>query len=238
MLHIHLQDCVSTQTYLKSKLESFLQLSSSLLVSCNQQTSGYGRDGKQWHSLENSLSFSCVVSSNEESTLTPLEIGILLSNFILARFGVRLKLKWPNDLLTTDYKKCGGIICHKGFAERVVVGIGINLGKIDKNILNLSFDTPIDSVDRESIFSSEEKKRISQQIYKYILKNRMSSKTVRDKWIQNCIHTNQQVSLNNSGCVTRGTFVGISDQGLAQIIVDEKLNSFASGNLRILSSID
>ena len=60
----------------------------------------------------------------------PLLVAVITARFIAERFGIRVTLKWPNDLLFAG-RKLGGILCETsaqgGGAEALVVGIGINV---------------------------------------------------------------------------------------------------------------
>jgi len=60
-----------------------------------------------------------------------LEIGLITISFLKNKFNKDLFLKWPNDILTSDGKKCGGILCQYIDKSTIVVGLGINLGKLE-----------------------------------------------------------------------------------------------------------
>jgi BirA family biotin operon repressor/biotin-[acetyl-CoA-carboxylase] ligase len=60
--------------------------------------------------------------------LIPLAAGVAVSEALDA-FGVRARLKWPNDLVVAE-KKIGGLLAEASSAERiesVVLGVGLNL---------------------------------------------------------------------------------------------------------------
>ena len=60
------------------------------------------------------------------TTLVTLAAGVALAQGIEAATGLRVDLKWPNDLYVAR-RKLGGILAE-GVADAVVVGYGINVG--------------------------------------------------------------------------------------------------------------
>lgn len=98
------------------------------------QTAGRGRSGRAWRQPEGAaLAVSLIVPWPEGPgrVKLPLEMGILLARGLSARFGLDVRLKWPNDLLVSR-RKLGGLLVEarsnedgEGYA---VVGIGINVG--------------------------------------------------------------------------------------------------------------
>ncbi len=98
------------------------------------QTNGRGRRGRQWVSSSgDSATFSVAFERSLDEPVRSLAglslaIGVALAE-ALEEFGVRLALKWPNDLLC-EGRKVGGILIEtrrERELERVVVGVGLNL---------------------------------------------------------------------------------------------------------------
>jgi len=96
------------------------------------QTGGRGRLGREWVSPVGGAYVSCVLRPR----LTPAEIAPLPlvaavgAARALESFGVRVGLKWPNDL-EVDGRKLGGILiemtAEASRVEWVVVGCGVNV---------------------------------------------------------------------------------------------------------------
>lgn len=103
-------------------------------VVARRQTAGRGRAGRAWRQPEGAaLSVSLIVPWPEgpDRVKLPIEMGVVLANGLSAKFGLDVRLKWPNDLLVSR-KKLGGLLVEaragddgEGFA---VVGIGLNVG--------------------------------------------------------------------------------------------------------------
>lgn len=127
----------STNDAAKSLVEWILNESESLAptaVVAAQQTAGRGRAGHTWTSPRgSSLAVSLIVPWPEgpERVRLPVSMGIALARGLSARFGVDVKLKWPNDLMHGK-KKLGGILVEARTGEEgegfAIVGVGLNLG--------------------------------------------------------------------------------------------------------------
>jgi BirA family biotin operon repressor/biotin-[acetyl-CoA-carboxylase] ligase len=104
------------------------------VILAEQQTSGRGRRGRQWHSpigknLYLSLGWKFEKPLSELGCL-PLVVALSTAR-ALTRAGLNgQRIKWPNDILLDERKLCGCLVemqtspqgtCH------VVVGVGINV---------------------------------------------------------------------------------------------------------------
>jgi BirA family biotin operon repressor/biotin-[acetyl-CoA-carboxylase] ligase len=126
------------------------------VVFADQQTAGRGRRGRQWFSpVATGLYVSVVLTPARARTdceratmLLPLAAGVALAEAVEIVSGLRLDLKWPNDLYVAG-RKVGGILAEaiaaggsaspgverRGMTRRaasrevmnVVVGYGINI---------------------------------------------------------------------------------------------------------------
>lgn len=100
------------------------------------QTAGRGRAGHTWQApAGSSLLFStllCPQISLERVPWVTLCVGLGVCEGIAQETGLRVGLKWPNDVLVRN-RKCAGILCEglppKGgeSCARIVAGVGINL---------------------------------------------------------------------------------------------------------------
>ena len=133
---IFFESVASTNDVGKSLVEWILNESESLAptaVIAWEQTAGRGRAGRTWTSPRgSSLAMSLIVPWPEgpERVRLPISLGISLARGLTERFGIDVRLKWPNDLMH-GRKKLGGMLIEartgdegEGFA---VAGIGLNL---------------------------------------------------------------------------------------------------------------
>ena len=107
---------------------------SGLVVRAISQTKGRGRQGRSWFSPPGGgLYFSALLRPDGEpgiSSLLTLLLGVAAAEGLREATGLRIGLKWPNDL-RVDGKKIGGILCEyispPNQPPAVVAGLGINL---------------------------------------------------------------------------------------------------------------
>ena len=232
MRHIHLEACESTQDFILQELRKELQNNKFTgphkLVSTDMQTHGHGRRGQSWMHLNSSLAFSFSVELNHNNpTLIPLEIGVLLAEFLnpLIEKG-KILLKWPNDLITDERKKVGGIIIQTLSQKIAAVGIGINLQINNQEInsyIDQNFKFPLGLLTLKKI-PTNHKKELPHMFYDYFLKNRMNFDQTRERFIKNCAHLNLEVKIDNGSQQLSGVFTGIGPQGEALIKIEEKEN--------------
>lgn len=93
------------------------------------QSSGKGRQGRQWQSLDGNFSGSTLIRLRD-SDPPPAGFAIaaglaLIEAADAAAPGRAYLLKWPNDLML-DGAKLGGILLERA-GDRVVAGFGVNL---------------------------------------------------------------------------------------------------------------
>ena len=105
-----------------------------LVIRAISQTKGRGRRGRSWFSPpESGLYFSILFRTGgeaENSPLLTLLLGVAAAEGIAEATGLRVGLKWPNDLRVNG-KKIGGILCEyfepPNQPPAVVAGVGVNL---------------------------------------------------------------------------------------------------------------
>ena len=98
------------------------------------QSSGKGRQGRQWQSLDGNFAGSTLIRLRDNdpppATLA-LAAGLaLIEAADAAAPGRATQLKWPNDLMLAndlqEWAKLGGILLERA-GDRVVAGFGVNL---------------------------------------------------------------------------------------------------------------
>lgn len=127
---IRVKSCPSTNTLAKD-----LALSGEkegTVVISEEQTQGKGTKGRSWYSAKKKGLYISVIlyPSCPDISLLPLVTGLAASDAVLSSFGVKVSLKWPNDLIW-EGKKLGGILCESGYlgnrANYAILGMGLNL---------------------------------------------------------------------------------------------------------------
>lgn len=216
----HLEECHSTQDVLKEQLARHESLES-ILVSCENQTSGRGRGENKWEMIPGGLCFSFNLTPHKMVSFTALELSVLIARYFESR-GVKLFLKWPNDLWDKDLKKCGGILVQ-GAQNQYLAGVGLNLYSNQSKFGSVLSQEP-----------TENKAGLALDLTEFIHQNRYSDSNVLSAdWIQRCGHLNHMVSLTEGDLRSEGIFQGLGEFGEAIICVDAKPRRFFNGSLRL-----
>lgn len=102
------------------------------VVIAEEQTKGKGTRGRSWYSPKKKGLYASAILRPSKPTISllPLVAGLAVREAIFKSLGIRLWLKWPNDLIWEE-KKLGGILCESGFLGNrlsyVILGIGLNI---------------------------------------------------------------------------------------------------------------
>ncbi len=234
MKQIHFANINSTQLYLVENYQQLMTEDSDVLISSDFQSNGIGRSDNLWDDSYQSLAFSFLLRPNELPTITPIEIGLLVRDAISTLYGVDLFLKWPNDLLTKDGRKCGGVLCKFESEGVIIVGVGINLHPPNQEIDSSKYITPVGYVMKSELNSKINLKDDCLNIYEYILKNRVGSEEVKKRWQEKCLHMNKSVVMFDKDFSLTGRFIGLGQIGEALLKIDGKVKKIVSGHLNLI----
>ena len=120
----------------------------------DEQTAGRGRSDHSWHSAAGEGLYVSIVLRlqlpMERMALLPLAVGLAAAEAVENVSGLKVDLRWPNDLLM-GRRKAGGILVEAstqaGGTAFAVVGIGIN---VHQKAFDPALDTPATSLDIET----------------------------------------------------------------------------------------
>ncbi|MCP4975609.1 MAG: biotin--[acetyl-CoA-carboxylase] ligase [Maribacter sp.] len=132
----------STNLYLKELMSSRL-LEDYTIVVTDEQKMGRGQMGTKWESKPfKNLTFSILKNLKFRKVTNPFELNICVSLAIysfLNKLNIPdLTIKWPNDILSGNYKICGILIENMLVGNRLiasVIGIGLNINQVEFNNL-------------------------------------------------------------------------------------------------------
>lgn len=185
-----------------------------LAIFAEQQTSGRGRGGNQWHSgRAESILCSIVLTENR----LPIELLSLVSAVAVAEaVGAPARVKWPNDIMLNG-RKVGGILLESKRDGACIVGVGINCHqKTDSFSAELrpiatSLDIETNSVtDRISLA-----RRLLTSIDHWLELATQTGEKVIEEWRDLSIQLGHRVKLIYSGQEFAGNCIGIDpDKGL------------------------
>ncbi len=180
------------------------------------QTSGVGQKDRVWKSDEGSLTFSFILAPQIIPTWTPLEMALLVRSFIQKKFTLSLQLKWPNDLVDSQGKKYGGIICHMR-KNKVVIGIGLNVFNTYKmNEQNDDQYFPGYILENSKVIDLIS---VLHELIEFICSHRyQDAKDISTDWLTYCAHHKKNVCIKDNHQFTEGVFLGLGDFGEAKIL--------------------
>lgn len=134
--HVDVRVVAETGSTNADLLAAAATLARPLLLAAEVQTAGRGRAGRSWLSAPgSSLTFSLAWRFPRGPAALaglPLAVGVALAE-TLGDLGVKVELKWPNDLLK-DGAKLAGILIETTTTPSgtwAVIGIGLNLALPD-----------------------------------------------------------------------------------------------------------
>jgi len=106
------------------------------LCATDWQTAGHGRRGKGWQSQRGNVTFTLRQRMHQPAVKLlglSLVTGIAAVSVLRTRLGMDVNLKWPNDVLTAEGQKLGGLLIEllpvvgNPNANDVLTGIGLNV---------------------------------------------------------------------------------------------------------------
>jgi len=101
-----------------------------LVVAADSQTDGRGRRGRRWDAPARSSLLASVLLAPDRPDRMPVAAGLAARDACEALAGVRLGLKWPNDLVAAGGTKVGGVLAdvvQTSAGPLVAVGVGLNV---------------------------------------------------------------------------------------------------------------
>ncbi len=112
------------------------------LVCALEQTAGKGRiPGRKWISEVGKSILCTFVVKPEHLTFPTIKLPLLVGTAVcrlLQDWGLKSKIKWPNDIIVNDKKICGILCEYQSFPQSnlspiVLCGIGLNLNQAEFN---------------------------------------------------------------------------------------------------------
>ncbi len=194
------------------------------LVLAESQTSGKGREGRQWITLPGtSLAFSVILHPSQISTdqwLKVVGLGALSVSDTLSEIGLPARIKWPNDVLLSGKKVAGILAETKWVGEDIaytVLGVGLNVTQAAIPP-DAEFDFPATSVaevlgrslDREDLFIS-----ILENVWKYL--QAIDTPDLIAVWQSNLAYLDQEVLVRKANVEKTGRLIGLTPKGELKI---------------------
>lgn len=230
-MHIIKLDAIdSTNTYLK-ELSVSGDVQDGLAVVAKFQTNGRGQMGTVWSSQDaKNLTFSVFkdVSFLDIEHHFYISIAVSLAVYdALNRLGIqRVKVKWPNDILS-DNKKIAGILIENVIKLNVitgsVIGIGLNVNQTD--FTDLPSASSLLLLSGQVYDLDEVLNMVLKQIdihFEYLKSGRF--KMLKSRYESHLFRKNKPSTFRNAeGALFLGYIVGVSELGNLLIRVENNI---------------
>lgn len=237
----YLQRCTSTNDVVKDM--AVKGAPEGTVVIAEEQTLGKGRSRRLWHSpCGKGLYLSVLLHPLQpEISLLTLTVGLAVAEALWNVWGVRVCLKWPNDLLWEGKKLCG-ILSESSFIgnqlNHVVVGIGININQSEEDFPESIRETAISlkqikhkDLNRELFLLNLWK---TLEIWYDFFMQKKTDFIISSFMESSCYSPGQKlVALTVKGPVS-GYFRGIDRQGGVILETREGINTYVSVDIKSL----
>ena len=209
------------------------------IVITENQIKGKGRKENSWSMVAGKgLAISVILDKkypSNHSSFISLATGISVVESLKKR-SIECSLKWPNDIYYQE-RKLGGILCEskikKDAFDKIVVGVGINVNetieehpKDLQKTLTTMFSITNHAHQRELIVAE-----FINSFERLLKKLNDKPTSIIDEWLNHCLHLNKKVSFSNDKQLDEGTFIGLNEEGYAQIEINGEVKTYNSINL-------
>jgi len=241
---VFLESIDSTNTFAMELAEKG-SLHGTVVIS-NSQLKGKGRLGRTWVSPPKANIYMSVILrpeiEPEDATLLTIMAAVACAQAIRNITGLKVKIKWPNDLMVSD-KKLGGILTEmKSDPDRIifaVIGIGINVNirprdfPPDLRPIATSIKEELDKIQSRTFIIAGILKELEQR-YKSLIKN--GRRPLLEEWKRLSSTLGRKVKVITGGKTFTGVAEDIDDKGM--LILNLIYERLPSGVMKKISAGD
>ena len=214
-------------------IDNDLSLPQAIIVA-REQFAGRGRNERSWSSPAGKGIYATTLLTRtaEQTPLLPLSMATILARFLVDRFGVDARIKWPNDVMAGGRKIAGILIEGRSHEDRsyLVIGTGVNVEPVDDDqrpnatSIRQTATKPVGTID-EVIVSFIEHLDTS-------LSGHPKREQVLADWRALCVHaTGDPITCVLSDRTVEGAWSGIDDSGRALLRSASGITAVSAGDL-------
>jgi len=211
------------------------------------QTAGRGRLGRVWVSPPKS---NIYLSLGWRTGLEPLElaglslaVGCTIGEGLERNFGLKMQLKWPNDLYLGG-KKCGGVLIDLVQSSNqdwtIVVGVGLNVAM--PNSGGNDIDQPWTDLGSHSavpLTRNEVGGQLLGALVPLLSSWQVGAFTQwRESWSRRDLMAGHQITVQQGNHSISGRADGVDQSGALRVVTNEGLTVVQSGEASMLRSKD
>jgi BirA family biotin operon repressor/biotin-[acetyl-CoA-carboxylase] ligase len=212
-----------------------------MAIVADRQSRGRGRSGKRWISPRGQNVYLSVLVTPRlmrgQAEILTLMAAVACVEAVLRSCGLKVAIKWPNDLLVAD-RKLGGILVEaRSAANRLalaVIGIGLNVnstkfaGRLGRTATSIFKETGTrwnrTAITREILASLDK--------WLGVLERR-GVPPVLDAWRRSNATIGRRVRIRVGACSLSGTATAIDGQGRLRVRTSTGTRTVDSGSLTL-----
>lgn len=201
------------------------------LVMAERQSHGRGRQGRAWVGPSSGFLGTFVFTTTREVQSLggfSLAAGVAVHE-LLTELGCRVGLKWPNDLLTPEGRKIGGILVElvpSGDVTSILTGIGVNIAGEPTDVVGV---TSVSTLSGTTIAPPDFAVRLAQKLWGIWLEfEELGLERLRRRWLDVALFVGEPIGVDTGQETIRGIFTGIDSIG--RMVLD------VAGSARVVSA--
>jgi len=220
----------STQTYAKTHKDDF-KPDEITLITAEEQTIGYGRQGKTWYSpnRKNIYATFCFKLEKDQNNLTALcHLMTLSLCTVLSNYDLCPHIKWPNDVFLSE-KKLSGTLCETVQEKDHIdtyLGIGINVNMTTEDFAKMDPQTNPTSLHFET-GKTFDRQKLLDELQKTFLENLTVFKKegfcpFHNEFDSLLLYKGQKVCVDTGKTQITGTLHSTTVDGALNLFLDTK----------------
>ena len=205
-----------------------------VLFLAETQRSGRGRQGRQWSSGKGGFFGTYLFRTSEPLSHLAgfsLAVGWVICD-ALALPPEKAGLKWPNDILSVDGKKLGGILIElisRGEWSYVLVGVGLNLSRPPGDVEHAASLSEVLGEVLTPVSTAALLSEPLRDCFRLVSKSGFAS--YRERWLERALFLGEPVRIDTGSEIVAGTFEGVSPNGSIILSEHGTRRELASGHV-------
>lgn len=204
------------------------------LVVAERQTHGRGRQGRAWIGPAVGFLGTFVFTTTLPTASLggfSLAAGVAVHR-VLRDLDCDVGLKWPNDVLSKQGAKIGGILVElvsRGGETVVLTGMGINLAGEPAEVEDVS---SVATLTGRTIEVPEFAALVAERLWETWREfERVGFEGVRQQWLEAALYLGQPLAVDTGGETVRGIFTGVDSFGRLILDVAGRAHVVSAGHI-------
>ena len=204
------------------------------LVMAEHQSQGRGRQGRAWVGPASGFLGTFVFTTGREvQSLGGFSLAAGVAVYELLReLGCQVGLKWPNDLMTPDGRKVGGILVElvpAGDLTTLLTGIGVNLLGEPTDVPGV---TSVATLGGGALTPADFAIRLAEKLWRIWGEFEAHGlAAVRQRWLAAALFVGAPIGVDLGQETVRGIFTGIDSIGRMVLDVGGSARVVAAGHI-------